>query len=136
MMSTKRDLYQRELSVDDVYDVLQTLGYRIDNPSAPSIEISTVPRMDMQGLMESMCVYYDISPEDILGTSRKRNIVRARQLLMYLAKEELDWTYERIGEFCGGKNHATVIHAIKTMKKLIRSDEYLKADYVKLKEGL
>ena len=48
--------------------------------------------------------------------SRKREIVQARQITMYLAKKHTSASFSRIGKVVGGKDHATVLHACKTVK--------------------
>ncbi|USN57066.1 MAG: hypothetical protein H6766_00960 [Candidatus Peribacteria bacterium] len=125
MLSTKHHLYGRQLEIDDMYEVLQTLGYRVDNPANPNVVVAaTRPSMDEVATM--IADYYRIDRAEIFGSSRQKDIVRARQMLMYIAHEQYGRTLEKIGEFCGGRHHGTVIHAVKAMKKLIQTDEYVK----------
>lgn len=135
MLSTKHHLYGRQLEIDDMYEVLQTLGYRVDNPANPNVVVAaTRPSMDEVATM--IADYYRIDRAEIFGSSRQKDIVRARQMLMYIAHEQYGRTLEKIGEFCGGRHHGTVIHAVKAMKKLIQTDEYVKWDYVSLSERI
>lgn len=135
MLSTKHHLYGRQLEIDDMYEVLQTLGYRVDNPADPAVVTpSTRPSMDEVATM--VAEYYQIDREEIFGTWRQKQIVRARQMLMYIAHEQYGWTLEHIGDFCGGRHHGTVIHALKSMRKRIQTDEYVKGDYVTLSEKM
>jgi chromosomal replication initiator protein len=59
-------------------------------------------------------------PEDALKTTtRKRDIVLPRQVAMYLAKELTPISLKLIGDFFGGKDHTTVMHAIKTIQQQV-----------------
>jgi len=70
--------------------------------------------------------YFGVSIEEIKGTSRKREIVKARQIAMYLAKEHTDETLERIGLEVANKDHSTVIHSINVVNNSIScEDDYL-----------
>ncbi len=61
---------------------------------------------------------YGVSSMDILGESRQKELVLARQISMYLCRELLGYSYPTIGRIFGGKDHTTVIHSIKKIKLL------------------
>lgn len=61
--------------------------------------------------------------EDILGGKRRPDLVLARQLAMYLCRQKLGLSYPELGRAFGGRDHSTVIHAIKKIKKLLISDK-------------
>lgn len=61
--------------------------------------------------------------EDILGGKRRPDLVLARQLAMYLCRQKLGLSYPELGRAFGGRDHSTVIHAIKKIKKLMISDK-------------
>lgn len=66
--------------------------------------------------------YFQIPATDLLGVSRKSEIVFPRQICWLLCKEVLKMSYEAIGGDFGGKNHTTIMHGIKKIKGLMRSD--------------
>jgi chromosomal replication initiator protein len=66
--------------------------------------------------------YFQIPATSLLGTSRKKEIVFPRQIAWLLCKDILNMSYEAIGADFGGKNHTTIMHGIKKMKKLVRTD--------------
>jgi chromosomal replication initiator protein len=72
--------------------------------------------------------YFEIKISDLTSSSRLRNIARPRQIAMYLAKNLTNETLPKIGLEFGGKNHATVIHAIKTIGNLMVEDSKLAKD--------
>ena len=76
------------------------------------------------------------SQSDFFTKSRKRNIVQARQLSMYFSKKYTKAPLTVIGEQCGGKDHATVIHALKTVANLLETDKMFSATADKIEQML
>ena len=68
----------------------------------------------------------NITKEDILSKSRKRNIVQARQIAMYLSRNMLKCSLSTIGAELGGKDHATVMHACSTVSDMMSTDRNFK----------
>ena len=60
---------------------------------------------------------FGVAHKDIVGKSRKMEIVQARQVAMYLCRSLLDTSLSSIGISFGGRDHTTVIHAIKTIEQ-------------------
>ncbi|MCI2082575.1 MAG: chromosomal replication initiator protein DnaA [Bacteroidales bacterium] len=73
-------------------------------------------------IQNAVCSYFNIVPELLHSRSRKREIVQARQLAMYLSREMTNSSLSSIGSQIGGKDHATVLHAIKTVRDLMETD--------------
>jgi len=67
--------------------------------------------------------YFGLSLDQMNSKTRKRNIVQARQLSMYFSKEHTKASLTQIGLQCGNKDHATVLHACKTVKNLRDTDK-------------
>ena len=78
-------------------------------------------------IINSVCEEMGTSQADFFTTSRKRNVVQARQLSMYFAKKYTKASLNIIGEQCGGKDHATVIHSLKTVANLLETDKQFRA---------
>ncbi len=88
------------------------------------------PQMMTTRIRDIVCQYYDIDPATILTTkSRKRELVFARQLIMYFMRKYTKMSLKSIGsEFAGTSNgkkkdHTTVIHSIRTVNNLMDTDE-------------
>ena len=77
-------------------------------------------------IQKMVCDYFNISVEQMHSTSRKREIVQARQLAMYFAKTMTKNSLASIGVDIGGKDHATVLHAVRTVKNLIDTDKHFR----------
>ena len=66
--------------------------------------------------------YFKIKKEEFFTKKRTQNIAYPRQIAMYLCREMADFSYPRIGEFFGGRDHTTVIHAYEKIVKKIKED--------------
>ena len=76
--------------------------------------------------------YYSLQEREMLGKRRTRSLARPRQVAMALAKELTEHSLPEIGEAFGGRDHTTVLHACKQIRKLIVSDGKLHEDWEKL----
>lgn len=73
-----------------------------------------------------ICDYFNISLDQLNSKTRKREIVQARQLAMYFAKKLTKASLANIGMHCGNKDHATVLHACRTVNNLIDTDKHFR----------
>jgi len=73
-------------------------------------------------IMEIVAKYFNIDVNEIQSKSRKRDIVQARQFAMYFAKKITNKPYAMIGKDIGNRNHATVLHACRTIDNLKKID--------------
>ncbi len=133
ILLTKRQLSGRPLMDDDMHDCLRTLGYKIDGETKVSMEemtnLNTNSILNFGTIVDYVAAYYNISSADLKSDKRSQEISRARQMLMVIAKARFHWTLEKIGDYFGGKNHASVIYAIREFPKKIKSDSDLSRDY-------
>ncbi|MCQ2194665.1 MAG: chromosomal replication initiator protein DnaA [Paludibacteraceae bacterium] len=74
-------------------------------------------------IQEAVCAHYHLNVNDIQTKSRKREVVQARQVAMYLARKYTKNSLSSIGEQIGNRDHATVLHACKTVTDLIDIDK-------------
>lgn len=77
-------------------------------------------------VMQCVCEYFSITKEMLLSKSRKRQIVQARQIAMFLSRSQINCSLSTIGAEVGGKDHATVLHACSTVSDLIETDKTFK----------
>ena len=82
--------------------------------------------ISIEKVQNTVCGYFNITKEDILSKSRKRNIVQARQIAMYLSRNMLKCSLSTIGAELGGKDHATVMHACSTVSDMMSTDRNFK----------
>ncbi|WP_243349041.1 chromosomal replication initiator protein DnaA [Parabacteroides sp. FAFU027] len=93
-------------------------------------EIST------EQILDKVCEYFSLDQKMVNSKSRKREYAQARQISMYLAKKHTDQSFSRIGELIGKKDHATVLHACKTIKNLIEIDKNLRSQIDEIEKEL
>jgi chromosomal replication initiator protein len=67
--------------------------------------------------------HFAIGLDELVSPSRKREIVQARQVAMYLLRNELDLSYANAGALFGGRDHATVMHSVVKIEGLLQSDD-------------
>ncbi len=79
-------------------------------------------RLNIDQVQNNVCEYFNITRKELLSKSRKRNIVQARQIAMYLCRSILNSSLTTIGTEMGGKDHATVLHACATVADLMSTD--------------
>lgn len=88
----------------------------------------TVKEVAHTQIVDIVCDHFNISKSDLKSKKRTREIAQARQIAMYLCKQNTNLPYKTIGEIIGGKNHATVVHACKTVSALIETDKAFKVN--------
>lgn len=96
--------------------------------SSKEITISSIQKM--------VCDFYNIQYDKLLEKTRKREVVQARQITMYLAKQFTKNSLKTIGEHFGGRDHTTVIHSCQTVKDLMDTDNGFRDSVVELQQKI
>ncbi|MDR2979264.1 MAG: chromosomal replication initiator protein DnaA [Bacteroidales bacterium] len=89
---------------------------------------STAKEISIEFIQKIICDYYSVPVESINANTRKREVAQARQLCMFFAKKFTKMPLAAIGELCGKKHHATVLHACRTMHNLYETDKKMKKE--------
>ena len=129
---TRKNLMWCNLKEDDVIDCLKTLWYiAAENPidEGAIAWMNTKSTQNFGKIVEMAAQYYGLSVSDLKSDSRKQEITVARQLLMLIAKKYYGWTLEKVWDYFGWKNHASVIYAINNIEKKLKSNKELAHDY-------
>lgn len=92
--------------------------------------------LTIQSVQKAVCDYFSISREEMLSKSRKRNIVQARQISMYVSRSLINCSLSTIGSETGGKDHATVLHACATVADLMTTDKTFKQYVADIEKSL
>ena len=87
-------------------------------------------------ILTTTCEYFNVREEDVFGKSRKAEIVTVRQMSMYLAHKHTKLTASKIGIYVGNRDHATVLHGIKTIDGRLKVDKELQHHLKELEEKL
>lgn len=96
--------------------------------SSKEITIETIQKM--------VCDFYDVPYDKLLEKTRKREVVQARQITMYLAKMFTKNSLKTIGEHFGGRDHTTVIHSFQTVKDLMDTDIMYRESVMELQQKI
>ena len=84
---------------------------------------STAREVSIEYIQKVVCDYFDLPIEMLKSKTRKREVVQARQISMYFSKKMTKSSLASIGAHCGGKDHATVLHACRTVVNLSETDK-------------
>lgn len=84
---------------------------------------NTVHEISIDYIQKVVCDYFELPLELLKSKTRKREVVQARQLAMFFSKTLTKSSLSHIGLHCGGKDHATVLHACRTVNNLIETDK-------------
>ncbi len=76
-------------------------------------------------IIQLVANFYDLKEKDLIMSSRKKEIVRPRQIAMYLLRKELKHSYPFIGRKFGGKDHTTAIHSCEKIQKELKTNDSL-----------
>lgn len=91
--------------------------------------------ISVEDIQRHVSAHYNIRTNDMFSNRRAAAIARPRQIAMYLAKDLTSLSYPAIGRSFGGRDHTTVMHAVKKIEQLIAEDNHLSSD-VDLLRGL
>lgn len=97
-------------------------------------DIDTEVSMDF--IQKTISEYFHVSLEDMKGKTRKKEIVNARQIAMYFAKEYTNHSLKAIGYHFGGRDHSTVIHAVQTVNDTMEVDNRFQSTIEDIKKKL
>ena len=84
---------------------------------------NTAREVSIDYIQKVVCDYFDLNIELLKSKTRKREVVQARQIAMFFSKKLTKSSLANIGAHCGGKDHATVLHACKTVNNLMETDK-------------
>lgn len=89
--------------------------------------------INTKDIINAVAEFYGVKVTDLIGTSRRRELVIPRQVAMYLMREELDASFPLIGHEMGGRDHTTAIHSYNKIKEEIAQEGRIKqeVDYIK-----
>jgi len=93
-------------------------------------ETNTTPKH----VIEAVAKFFDISVDDLVGKSRKKELVTPRQIAMYLLREEINSSFPSIGHELGGRDHTTAIHACNKITEDLKHNTKLKQQLLSIKQ--
>ncbi len=85
-------------------------------------------------IIEKTAGFFDISPSDITGQCRDKDIVVPRQIAMYIMRQELGLSFPKIAQNVGGRDHTTAMHSVSKIEKLLEVNEELRSEVSQVRE--
>lgn len=117
-------LNQREVDLDLAKEVIKNFVSQINK------------EITLEFIQKLVAEHFNVDVEKLEGKTRKRSIVIARQLSMYLAKNLTDKSLKAIGDRFGGRDHSTVIYSCKTVQDLMETDVVFKDTVAELEKKI
>jgi len=113
-------LLGRTLSIDEVRTIIK-------NSSRPRKNLA------ITDVVEKVARYYDIDQASIYEKTRRKEVVKPRQIIMYILREDFQVSYPAIGKKLGGRDHTTVIHSCEKIKTELKSDSDLEEEIAQVR---
>ncbi len=111
-ISMQTNLRGRELNLTEIKNIIK-------NSAKPKKNIS------VKDVIRVVSDFYNIQESYIYEKTRKKEVVKPRQVIMYILREDLNISYPSIGEKLGGRDHTTVIHSCEKIKEDIKTNQSL-----------
>lgn len=137
----RQEIWRLKGIIDKQSEALRAIKHKVDTQYTESLfnslieenkrlrrqlqmQVTELPK-NPEGILETICAYYDLTLEDIKGTSRKYHIVKGRHIACYVFHSK-GLSYSHIGMILGNRDHSTMIHAKQkavNMMKFFKEDE-------------
>lgn len=98
------------------------------------VSVNRQKKLDPEKVIKCVAEFFDINKKEILEKSRKKKLIKPRQIAIYLIREEVGLSFPEIGTVIGGRDHSTVIYAYEKIKKELPDDEILSNHLKYIKE--
>ena len=132
-------LSQRMPTIRSVAEIIRRLNKAQQIVGYDAVEGDLPPVMhagSSDQVMKIVAEYFNLTVDDLVGKDRHKEVMMPRQICMYLIKNELGQSYEKIGMGFGGRNHTTVMHACSKTAKQLRTDLKLVKDINAIKREM
>lgn len=99
------------------------------------IKNSTRPRktLAVSDVVDKVARYFDVEPASIYEKTRRKEVVKPRQLIMYILREDFAVSYPAIGQKLGGRDHTTVIHSCEKIKNELKGNSELEEEITQIR---
>ncbi len=112
IISCQSSLKNKDLCLNEIKDLIK-------NTAKPKKNVST------KEIIKTISDFYGIEENQIYEKGRKKEIIKPRQVIMYILREDFDISFPSIGEKVGNRDHSTVIHSYEKVKNDIKTDSEL-----------
>lgn len=127
-------------NIREINGALKSIHLHIANHPNRKVDLLDVKRyiknhvrskttMSYEKMIQTVCDFYKIKPELLSTKLRKKEVVHARQIIMYVFREHLDLSYSFIGKQFGNRDHTTVMHACGKIQKALQENSSTQRDF-------
>ncbi len=102
----------RDLTINEIKDLIKN-------------NIKPKKTSSVKDVVKTIAEFYGITEQEVYEKTRKKSVVKPRQVIMYILREDFDISYPTIGEKLGGKDHTTVMHSYEKVKEDLKTDSAL-----------
>lgn len=113
----------RELNINEIRNILK-------NNTKPKRMLS------VKEVVKTVSEFYNLSEDVIYNKTRRKEVVKPRQIVMYILREDFNVSFPSIGEKLGGRDHTTVIHSYNKMREEMKTDPILTQEITQLRAML
>lgn len=114
----------KKITLDEVESVLKDYASQLYKSITP------------KQVLQVVCSFYEIADKDLLGKKRKKELVKPRQIVMYLLRDLAKMSYPSIGEKLGSRDHTTVIYSCEKIEREVKANQTLFKEIEILKERI
>ncbi|HRH26368.1 MAG TPA: chromosomal replication initiator protein DnaA [Candidatus Paceibacterota bacterium] len=112
---------------------IQVAPHEIKNIIKTASKPAVQKNVSIKDVIRIVSQFYDVEEKDIFDKSRKKEVVKPRQMIMYILREDFDVSYPSIGEKLGGRDHTTVIHSCEKIKEEIKTNPSVISDIERIR---
>jgi len=94
----------------------------------PNLKVAVERRVTVDEIQKLVSEHFGLKQADLLSERRTRSVARPRQVAMWLCKQHTTRSYPDIGRRFGGRDHTTVLHAVKKVEELLQADDQIARD--------
>ncbi|MFA7252389.1 MAG: chromosomal replication initiator protein DnaA [Candidatus Paceibacterota bacterium] len=113
----------RDLTINEIKDLIKN-------------NLKPKKTSSIKDVVKTIAEFYGITEAEVYEKTRKKSVVKPRQVIMYLLREDFDVSYPTIGEKLGGKDHTTVMHSYEKVKEDLKTDSSLIREISQLRSML
>lgn len=96
--------------------------------------VSRQAELTVEQIVKAVAEFYRMEPELLIGRGRSKDVSAARQMAMYLAREETGASLPQIGEVIGGRDHTTIMHGWERVASQIEQNDRLRREMLSIRE--
>ncbi len=123
VIACQTQLKNRELNLNEIRNILKN-------------NLKPKKMMSVKDVVKVVSDFYNIDEDSIYNKTRRKEVVRPRQVVMYILREDFGISFPSIGEKLGGRDHTTVIHSYEKVREEVKTDQLLSQEIAQVRTML